>query len=293
MATLQEVRRWAANARPVFLCGLERSGTSILQVSMSRHPDLFTVKDVYETFIFLKPRSPMADPVPQMTQAYLQGSDNVAKFRQFCATLPVERPMLTEVDAIRAFFFFASHFVYGKKRPLEKTPGHVRKLPRVFEAFPKARVVVCTRDPSSIIASYRKRLKKEQALGKGPDEWGWLDRTVEQLLVHFEGVTQNLQEAQKQWPKQVFVAPYDWLTDNPERAFRSICEFADLPYSAEVLTPKDVPGRKVDELLSKPITRIDPDVGQYLTAEEIGLINERAAAFLPSWNTPGVVSAPA
>ncbi|MFD2453282.1 sulfotransferase [Ideonella paludis] len=52
MTTLHDIRRWSTTARPVFICGLERSGTSILQVSLSRHPELFAVKDVYETFIF-------------------------------------------------------------------------------------------------------------------------------------------------------------------------------------------------------------------------------------------------
>jgi Sulfotransferase family len=292
MTTLQDIRRWAVTARPVFICGLERSGTSILQVSMSRHPDLFAVKDVYETFIFLRPRSPMADPVPPMTQAYLQGRANVDKFREFCAGLPTDRPMLTEVDAIRAFFFFAAHFVYDGKQPLEKTPGHVRKLPRIFEVFPNAKVIVCTRDPASIVSSYRKRLQKEQALGKGPDEWGWLDRTVEQLMGHFDGVSKMVVEARERWNEQIFIAPYDWLTDDPQQAFRQICEFAKLPFSEAVLKPKEVPGRKVDEMLSKPIAKLDPDVGKYLDEAEQAYIREHSASFLPLWTTPGVGAAP-
>lgn len=292
MTTLQDIRRWAITARPVFICGLERSGTSILQVSMSRHPALFAVKDVYETFIFLKPRSALADPPPQMTQAYLQGADNARKFREFCAELAGDKAELSEADLIRAFFFFCAHVVYPGRQPVEKTPGHVRKLTRMFELFPQARVVVCTRDPVSIVASYRKRLAVEQGLGKSRDEWGWLDKTAEQLIGHFQSVTQNIQEARQRWPEQVFVAPYDWLTDTPAEALESICDFAGLPFSPDVLKPKDVPGRKVDVLLSKPITKREPDIETYVDAATEQMINRDTADLQKIWNLPGT-NAPA
>lgn len=292
MVSVQDVRAWAVEAKPVFLCGLERSGTSILQVSLSRHPDLFPVKDVYETFAFLKPRSLLEDPPPSMTGAYLQGKPNAARLRKLCEQLRGPKADLSEADVVRAFFYFCAKEVYPGKRPLEKTPGHVRKLARMLELFPKARVIVCTRDPVSIVASYRKRLQKEQALGRPHDEWGWLDRTAEQLVVHFEQVTHHIVDARRRWPDQVFVAPYDWLTNAPEEALKQICEFADLPFVSDVMAPKEVPGRKVDEMLSQPITRRESDDGEYVDAPTQQFIRERTAGLLPVWETPGVASTP-
>lgn len=291
MTTLQDIRRWATTARPVFICGLERSGTSILQVSMSRHPNLFAVKDVYETFVFLKPRSALTDPAPQMTQAYLQGPANAASFRVFAAQLAGDKPDLSEADLIRAFFYFCAHMVYPGREPLEKTPGHVRRLTRMLELFPLARVIVCTRDPVSIVASYRKRLVKEKALGKGPDEWGWLDKTAEQLIAHFEAVTAHVDEARLRWPEQVFVAPYDWLVDDPEAALQSICKFAGLPFVQEVMKPKEVPGRKVDTMLSEPITKRDPDTEEFVDAETEAMIRTKTQPLMKVWETPGISAA--
>lgn len=293
MTTLQDIRQWATTARPVFICGLERSGTSILQVSMSRHPQLFAVKDVYETFVFLKPRSTLADPAPQMTQAYFQGPANAAAFRAFAQRLAGDKPELSEADLIRAFFYFCAHTVYPGRQPLEKTPGHVRRLSRILELFPQARVIVCTRDPVSIVASYRKRLIKEKSLGKGPDEWGWLDKTAEQLVAHFTAVTTHVEEARLRWPQQVFVAPYDWITENPEGALQSICDFAGLPFSEEVMRPKQVPGRKVDALLSEPITKRDPDTEEFVDEATEAMIRTKTAPLMKVWETPGISAAPA
>jgi hypothetical protein len=290
MTTVQKVRQWAREAEPVFICGLERSGTSMLLVSLSRHPALFPVRDVYETFVFLKPRSMLQAAPPPMMAAYLKGKENAAKLRRFCADLKGELPELPGGDLVRAFFYFCAHEVYPGTRPLEKTPGHVRKIDRVLELFPKARVIVCTRDPVSIVASYRKRLAKEKSLGHGPESWGWLDRTPEQLIAHFEAVTAKVLEARARWPGQVFVAPYDWLTNTPEEALRALCEFARVPFSQDVLAPRPVPGRKVDLLLSQPITRQESTDHEFVDEATGAMIRARTVGLKALWETPGLGS---
>ena len=69
MSKLQQIRRWSTDARPVFVCGLERSGTSTLQLALSRHPALFPVRDVYETFAFTQPQRLLEEPMPGMARA--------------------------------------------------------------------------------------------------------------------------------------------------------------------------------------------------------------------------------
>ncbi|GAA0741976.1 sulfotransferase [Ideonella azotifigens] len=287
MRTLQDIRAWAVHAQPVFICGLERSGTSILQVSFSRHPQLFPVKDVYETFIFANPRSALEVRAPAMTKAYLQGDEHAKRFRELCAGLRVGNAELSEADIIRAFFWYCAHQVYPGRQPLEKTPSHVRRLARMLEIFPRARVIVCTRDPVDVVASYRKRLKKEQSLGRSRDEWGWLDRTAEQLLAHFHTVSEHISAARQRWPEQVFVAPYAWITNDPETAMRRLCEFAGLPFVDAVLKPQEVPDRKVDEMLSRPISKRASESDQFVDAQTQAMIRQQMAKQMPLWDTPG------
>ena len=235
MSKLQQIRRWSTDARPVFVCGLERSGTSTLQLALSRHPALFPVRDVYETFAFTQPQRLLEDPMPGMARAYLGGPKHAQQFRVLAAELaPADGP-LPDADLIRLFFHYAAHRSYPGRQPLEKTPGHVRRIPLMLRLFPQARVIACTRDPVEIVASYRKRLAKERAQGKPPESWGWLDKTPEQLVQHFRQTSQRLAEAAQTHPGQVFVCPYAWLTAAPEDALHRLCAFAGLPYDPALL----------------------------------------------------------
>jgi hypothetical protein len=290
MGTLKEIRNWAKFVKPVFVCGLERSGTSMLQVSLSRHPALFPLKDVYETFVFAKPRNCLEVPPPYMTAAYLQGGDNAKAFRALVDGLRKGDAEVPDADLIRAFFYFCAHQVYPDRRPLEKTPAHVRHLGRMLDLFPRARIIVCTRDPVSVVASYRKRLAQEKALGKPRAEWGWLDRTADQLVAHFRALSEPMERAREQYPEQVFIAPYDWLTGSPEPAMQQLCEFAALPFVPEVMRPSQVAGRKVDVLLSQPITRREPDDARYVDEPTAAMIRTRMQDKMPLWNSVGTAA---
>ena len=287
--SLPDIRRWSLGSPAVLICGLERSGTSMLQVALARHPALFDVPDVYETFAFAQPAKLLEAPAPTMVKAYLRGRDEA--WRAQVQALRAGGPALSEADLVRAFFHFCATEVYPGRQPLEKTPAHVQHLQQALELFPRARVLVCTRDPVSVVASYRKRLAKEQALGKPRSDWGWLDRSADQLLSHFERISAHLQAAQRRWPEQVFVAPYDWLTDAPEAALREVCTFAGLPWHDAVLRPADVGGR-VDELLSQPITRREADDARFVDEATATRIRQRMAHHRALWDTPGLVPVP-
>lgn len=287
MSKLQQIRRWCASARPVFVCGLERSGTSTLQLALSRHPALFPVRDVYETFAFTQPQRLRADPMPGMARAYVGGPIHARQFQRLALELSPEHEPLPDHDLIRLFFHYAAHRTYPGREPLEKTPGHVRRIPLMLKLFPQARVIACTRDPVEIVASYRKRLAKEQSLGKPRDAWAWLDKTPEQLIQHFRQTSQRLAEAAQAHPGRVFVCPYDWLTGSPEAALRQLCDFAGLPYDPALLEASGGRGR-VDELLSQPIGRREAaDTTPWVDADTAAQVRAATAPLMPLWNTPG------
>lgn len=289
MSKLNRIRRWCEESRPVFVCGLERSGTSALLLALSRHPQLFGVRDVYETFAFVQPRRLLEQPMPGMAQAYLGGPRHAQQFQALAAELAPEGGELPDGDLIRLFFHYAAQRVYPEQRPLEKTPSHVRKIELMLRLFPQARVIACTREPVSVVASYRRRLAREQALGKPPAVWAWLDKTPEQLVAHFGQVSTRLQAACAQAPAQVFVCPYDWLTGDPRAALGALCDFAGLPFEPALLAAGGGEGR-VDPRLSQAIGRSETtDDDRWVDASTAAWVREATAALMPLWNRPGCI----
>lgn len=254
LADLGALRAWAAAARPVFICGQERSGTSALQLALARHPALFAVPHVFETFVFREPRALLADPPRKMQQAYLRGPEGLAALQGHLAVLGSgDAAALADDDLVRGFFAYAATAVYPGRRPLEKTPSHVHCLPQLFALFPQARVLACVREPVEVVDSYRKRLRREQALGKPPEAWGWLDQTDTQLINQFRRVDRALRDAAVLTPGQVFQVPYAWLTADPPAALAALCEFIGEPFDPVLLAPRAGRRDRVDERLGRPI----------------------------------------
>ena len=285
------LRAWATAAQPVFICGQERSGTSALQLAMSQHPALFAVPHVYETFIFSEPHNLLASQPRHMLQDYLRGPENLQLLHQRLADLGAQAggdaSVLDDDDLIRAFFAFAADRVYPGQRPLEKTPAHVRCLPRIFRIFPQARVLACVREPTEVADSYRRRLQREQALGKPREAWGWLDQTDDQLIYYLRQVDRALTEATTLAPGQVFQVPYAWLNADPVAAMTTICAFIGEPFDAAVMSAKAAWRDRVDERLGRPIGTAGPSRPSTLSEESLALLRKETWGLTRRWRVPG------
>jgi hypothetical protein len=304
--TLTALRAWSQQAEALLICGVERSGTSALQLTLARHAALFHIRDVFETFVFARPDVALKEPVPQMTISYLRGRAQLERLQQLAGRMDLAAPAdgsepapaLAPTDAaeraldqIRLFFWFAAHEIYAGRQVLEKTPSHVRSLGRIFSVFPRARVLVCTREPVEIIASYRKRMAREQSLGKTRDQWGWLDKSPQALMAYFAQVSQAVEAARQTHPGQLFTVPYHWLTGDPEAALRALCAFAHLPFEPTLLSRETAKDRPVDPLLSQPLMRNEADVSAHLDAATIAQIEvqmqAQTAGLATWWSVPG------
>lgn len=287
---LGALRAWAEAARPVFVCGQERSGTSALQLALARHAALFAVPHVFETFVFHEPRALLADPPRPMQQAYLRGPGPLAALRRHLAALGGgDAAALSDDDLVRAFFAYAAHEVYPGQRPLEKTPAHVHCLARVFALFPQARVLACVREPTEVVDSYRHRLQRELAAGKPAEQLAWLAQTDEQLIRQFRRVDRALREAAAVAPGQVFQVPYAWLTADPPAALAAICAFVGEPFDAAMLQPKPGRANRVDERLGRPIGAAPSGAPSTLSGGAAAHLRKETWGLAQRWRVPGVL----
>lgn len=298
MADLADIRAWCEQARPLFIVGLARSGTSMLQVAFARHAEMYNIKNCRETHIFVRPRTAIDDPVHVPTKLYLKSRDNLMGYRKLVRELEKQSgTALSEGDLIRSFFWYASTEVYPGRQPLEKTPGHLKRLPLVFELFPKAKVVVCSRDPVDVVASYRKRLVKSRAEGMPEPSLRWLDKTPEQMLDVFKRFTKLVNASRPTHGAAMFMAPYEWLVASPEAALRQVCDFAGFPFDPGMLQAKEdeVPDPDAEEApdavstvaASAQITQRQSDAHKVMSPEEIAFIQQGTQDWVDLWRTPG------
>jgi hypothetical protein len=290
MLDLNAIRQWCEQSRPIFIVGLARSGTSMLQVAFAQHPAMFDIANCRETFIFLRPRQPFVDPIHFATRAYLKGRPNLMALRALIEPHEQEHGPLSEADSIRAFFWFAGTHVYPGRHPLEKTPGHLRKLELIFEIFPHTKILVCSRDPVDVMASYRKRLVKAKSDGEPPEKTGWLDKGADDMIAVFERFTRLVHEFKPLHGKDMFMAPYDWLIDSPEESIRQICAFANMEFVPSMVA-SEAKGTKETGSSEKPhtIQRRASDAHKVLSPEEIERIQAACAPWIEEWTTPGVL----
>jgi hypothetical protein len=225
----------------------------MLQLALARHPALFAVADVFETFIFNKPRAIFEEPVPGMLRSYLGGAKATLQCQKMLAKMEADEGPLSDEDVVRAFFWFAAQKVYAGKRPLEKTPSHVHSLPLIFSVFPQAVVLACVREPVDILGSYQKRLAREQAMGHPPQAWAWLSQSDEKLIAQLRRVNRGLRQVELSHPGRVFQVPYDWIIAEPEAALAEICTFIGLEATPALLQPQVADRVRVDARLNLPI----------------------------------------
>lgn len=282
MTDLTQIRRWCDQARPLFIGGLARSGTSMLCAVLARHPALFPLKRPGETFIFIKPRAGLAtESTPPGLREYLGSADAVALLRRRLADADAAHGQaLGDVDVARLFFHAVAHEVYPGRRPLEKTPGHALKLDTVFQAFPQALALVCVRDPVQIVASYRKRLQESRQMGLPPARLAWLDRSIEDMTGIFTRFGRAWEHARRHHGQHVLTVPYHAVTRSPRIALQRICQAAGLAACEHLAEPLP------DEELGFRGGVIAPrggDHAEWVSPSEADQVRKACSPWLEAW----------
>jgi hypothetical protein len=128
----------------VFLVGAARSGTTWLQVLLSRSPSVATVLETHLFNLFM--RSMMVQWNYDRSKGIQIGVTNLMSEEEF-----------------RALLRGVSGFVFAKiaqRKPsatvvLEKTPNHVNWWREILDVWPDAHFIHIIRDPRSVVASMR------------------------------------------------------------------------------------------------------------------------------------------
>ena len=216
-----------ASSGPVFVVGMNGSGTTMLLDCLGRHPNLYAFPRETRLIPYLMSRVKTFGDL-QIEANYRRLWDEVREvtvFRQENGGSPVPIPqdwlngprsLATVLDEV--FSYFASGA--GKRRWCEKTPQHVQHLLALAELFPAAKFIHVIRDGRDCAASFQRRWRRQPELT--------IFRWKKVVAI---GRTQGRQLGVGRY----FEIRYEDLTAVPEDSLRDICKFLELSFDPAVL----------------------------------------------------------
>lgn len=142
-----------SDAAPIFVVGSGRSGTTLLRMMLCAHPRIYLTHEAY--FYVWSAALPRGADGRALVEAYLRSFS----FRwlrvdvdDFLPDVPADLPRARGHVLFEAVMRAKARQM-GKERYGDKTPPHSGHLARIYEDFPRARVIRIVRDPRAVAHS--------------------------------------------------------------------------------------------------------------------------------------------
>jgi len=211
------------NTLLLFLVGVPRSGTTLLQAMLGRHPLICTMP---ETHFFT-----MAASIDLLSKDRLTIEEQMYFIDTLNSRVPqvyskdllsdvygiMKEGMLTKEFLRRTFLkVMNSYFSQYSKIFLEKTPGHIYYMFDIINIFPEAVFIHIVRNPIDVIASIQQSFAKAPCLSARARLWNRALTIVKRFRDWF--------------PSRIIEVRYEDLVTNPESTVRNICKWLRINY---------------------------------------------------------------
>jgi hypothetical protein len=212
---------------PVFVIGMNGSGTSMLLDSLGRHPELYAFPRETRLIPYLAAR--------HKSLGDMQDDNNFRRMWEEVLSLDVfapavqsqqmklpddwrecQRSLAAILDAVMSGLAAAE----GKSRWCEKSPQYAQQIVLLRQLFPDARFIHMIRDGRDCAVSFHRRWLRSPSLTI--QRWKKL-------------IAEARRQAQSIPAQQYMELRYEDLTTNPEAWLRDVCAFLQLPFDPVVL----------------------------------------------------------
>lgn len=231
---------------PVFVVGMNGSGTTMLADSLGRHRNLYMFKLEAKVLPYFLHRVGMYGDLTRL-DAKRRLADDIGRTKPFWH-VNGQRPLVVSDDRLsQNGYCGVVHGVFGelaaregKDRWGEKSPMNLPHIFALGTAFPDAKFVHIIRDGREAAQSFHRRY------GSHP---------VHTIYRWKRLVALGREQGKKLGYERYVESFYEALTEDPERELKRLCKFLGLTYS--------------DDLLESSMRMIDPGVaGQHRTIIE-------------------------
>ncbi|MEQ8406905.1 MAG: sulfotransferase [Gammaproteobacteria bacterium] len=200
-------------SRPIFIVGMPRSGTSLTEKILSRHPDVHAGGETLNLQLLLYKYLPK-----------LLGGEEA-----FPECLEKLTPAIADQAASK---FLSDMGAEAGKRITEKRPMNFEHLGAIAMLFPEAKIIHCTRNPlDTALSCYFTQFISALELGFSQDLEliGNYYNRYKAMMAHWHEVL----------PQPIFDFSYEALSSNPETEIRRLLEYCDLPFHEACLNPEE------------------------------------------------------
>jgi hypothetical protein len=212
-------------AGPVFVAGLERSGTSLLYALLASHSNIAMTRRTNMWRYFYGQYGDLSDP-GNLDRCV----DMMMRYKRLVKLKPdperIRREFKTgEPSYPRLFALLEEHHAerVGKPRWGDKSLNTERYADPIFDAYPGSRILHMIRDPRDRYASVETRWGSRRG-GSGTAVGEWL------RSAHLASSNSD------RYPDQYLVVRYETLASDPEQTVRKICAFIGEPFEPTMFT---------------------------------------------------------
>lgn len=245
---------------PVFVVGMPRSGTTLIQGILCNSGRYFPMP---ETHFF----SRVAYGLPE----YLEEEDRKTIYYSFIDKLRIQVDMATIMRLTtqkKIFEYVVGIFNTNNKNTfLEKTPRHVFFYEKITQYYPSAKFICMIREPKNVVSSQIKNTRIAE-------------KSIIRLSCSYNKIATAIGRVRKN--KNVFLIRYEDLTKKHDATLKSAFEFLEIPYSSNygnrVAAPREIVSAhefwKDKNLKQQTIQENDPNKWvKVLTKEEGNIVN--------------------
>ncbi len=200
----------------LFVGGAPRSGTTLVQTLLNRHPVIHGGPEFDLT------------PAVMALRSQLLAAHDKGRIDRICNREQIDQAL---GRLLRDLLLPAARR-NGKRWFSEKTPANVLVFDALLDALPAARFIHVVRDPRAVSLSMLAVAERYRMRGKPPPEMiASPGQVIQTLLRHVEaGVA-----AAARVPERVYTLRYEALVRSPEPVLRSLCDFIGVAWSPRIL----------------------------------------------------------
>lgn len=216
--------------KPVYVCGTNRSGTTLMYALLASHPNLSMVRRTDMWRYFHGQFGDLSQP-----ENFERCLETMLRYKRIVNLQPDPERIRQEFwqgepSYGRLFALIHQHHAErrGRSRWGDKSLHTEEYADQIFAEFPQAKVIHLIRDPRDRYSSVIKRLNAtSKRIGVDTMKWLTSARTAKR-------------QAQR-YPDRFMIVRYETLAQHPEETLRLVCDFIGEPYTPEMLTMAGAP----------------------------------------------------